>query len=51
MYTEPWLALNKLPLRLQPADFDVPELLCSPAQMKGYNNDVGDAVPVINQNY
>ena len=51
MYTGPWLALNKFPLHLQPADFDIPELLCSPTEMKGYNNDVGDPVPVINQNY
>ena len=42
MYTEPWLALNKLPLHLQPPDFDIPELLCSPTEMSSYNNQVGD---------
>jgi hypothetical protein len=44
MYTEPWLALNKLPLHLQPPDFDIPELLCSPSEMAGYNNDIGTVV-------
>jgi hypothetical protein len=44
MYTEPWLALNKFPLHLLPADFDIPELLCSPTEMEGYNKDVGDVV-------
>lgn len=44
MYTEPWLALNKLPLHLQPPDFDIPELLCSPTEMSNYNSQVGDVV-------
>ena len=44
MYTEPWLALDKLPLHLQPPDFDIPELLCSPTEMSSYNNQVGDVV-------
>jgi hypothetical protein len=33
MYTEPWLALNKFPLHLQPADFDYPRS-CSVRQRK-----------------
>src|SRR6266853_1620701 len=41
MYTEPWLALNKLPLHLQPPDFDIRELLCSPSEFADYNNQVG----------
>jgi len=41
MYTEPWKALNKLTLHLQPADFDIQELLCSPAEMAEYNDQVG----------
>jgi hypothetical protein len=44
MYTEPWLALNKLPLRLMPADFDIPELLCSPSEFAEYNNQVASPV-------
>jgi hypothetical protein len=41
MYTEPWLALNKLALHLQPPDFDIPELLCSPSEMADYNQQIG----------
>ena len=44
MYTEPWLALNKLPLHLQPPDFDIPELLCSPSEFAEYNNQVASPV-------
>ena len=43
-YTEPWLGLNKFPLHLLPADFDMPELLCSPLDMAAYNKQVGDTV-------
>jgi hypothetical protein len=45
MYTEPWLALNKLPLHLMPDDFDIPELLCSPSEFAEYNKLV--AAPVL----
>jgi hypothetical protein len=38
MYTEPWFAMNKFPLHLLPADFDIPELLCSPSENKAYND-------------
>ena len=44
MYTEPWLALNKIPLHLQPPDFDIPELLCSPSEFAEYNKQVGGVV-------
>jgi hypothetical protein len=44
MYTQPWLALNKIPLHLQPPDFDIPELLCSPSEFAEYNNQVGNVV-------
>jgi hypothetical protein len=44
MYTEPWLALDKFPLHLQRPDFDIPELLCSPTEMAGYNTDIGNPV-------
>ncbi len=47
MYTEPWLAYNKLPLHLLPDDFDVPELLCSPSEFAEYNNQV--ATPVLRE--
>jgi hypothetical protein len=44
MYKEPWLGLNKFALHLLPADFDMPELLCSPIDMAEYNKQVGDTV-------
>ena len=44
MYTEPWQGLNKFPLHLQPPDFDIPELLCSPSEMAGYNKQIGNVV-------
>jgi hypothetical protein len=44
MYTQPWLGLNKLPLHLQPTDFDIPELLCSPSEMADYNQQIGNVV-------
>jgi hypothetical protein len=43
-YTEPWFGLNKFPLHLMPADFDMPELLCSPIDMAEYNKQVGNTV-------
>lgn len=44
MYTQPWLGLDKFPLHLQPADFDIQELLCSPSEMADYNKEVGNVV-------
>ena len=44
MYKEPWFGLNKFPLHLLPADFDMPELLCSPVDMDEYNRQVGNTV-------
>ena len=41
MYTKPWLAMDKFPMRLQPADFDVRELICSPSEYTEYNKVVG----------
>ena len=44
MYTEPWIATNKLPMHLLPDDFDIPELLCSPSEFAEYNNQVASPV-------
>ena len=44
MYTQPWLALNKVDMHLLPDDFDVPELLCSPSEFAEYNKQVADPV-------
>lgn len=44
MYTKPWIALNKLPFKLQGSQFDVTEMLCSPTELKEYNEFIGDPV-------
>jgi hypothetical protein len=44
MYTQPWLALNKFPLRLQPRGFDIREMYCSPSDIAEYNKVIGDEV-------
>jgi hypothetical protein len=41
MYTKPWLAMNKFPLRLQDPHFDVLEMYCSPSEMEKYNKIFG----------
>jgi len=42
MYTKPWVALNKFPMRLQPAWFDIREMICSPSEAIEYNKTVAD---------
>jgi hypothetical protein len=44
MYTKPWQALSKFPLRLQPRGFDVREQYCSPVDVAQYNQDVGEPI-------
>jgi hypothetical protein len=44
MYTKPWLAMDKFPMRLLPDDLDVREMLCSPSDLKSYNDVIGDPV-------
>ena len=41
MYTQPWVALDKLLLQLQPADFDIREMQCSPSETAKYNKEMG----------
>jgi hypothetical protein len=41
MYTKPWLAMNKFPLRLQDPHKDVIEMYCSPSEMEKYNKLFG----------
>ena len=41
MYTKPWLALDKLRFELQPVDFDIREMLCSPSEFAEYNKLIG----------
>jgi hypothetical protein len=44
MYTEPWMAHNKLILHREPPDFDIREMFCSPSETAGYNNIVGEPI-------
>jgi hypothetical protein len=42
MYTKPWIAMNKLPFKLQSPHFDVTEMMCSPAELAKYNEFIGE---------
>ncbi len=44
MYTKPWNALDKFPMRLQSADFDIREMLCSPSEQAEYDKQVSKPV-------
>jgi hypothetical protein len=37
MYTKPWIAMNKFPMKLEDPHRDVMEQYCSPAEMENYN--------------
>lgn len=41
MYTKPWVALDNLRFDLQPPDFDVREMICSPSEFTEYNKLIG----------
>jgi hypothetical protein len=41
-YTKPWVALDKFPMRLDRADFDVREMICSPSEFADYNKEIGN---------
>jgi hypothetical protein len=43
MYTKPWVAMKKFPLKWQSPDYDVTEMICSPIEMERYNKEYGDA--------
>lgn len=43
-YQKPWVALDKFPLHLQPASFDIMEMLCSASEVAAYNKAVGNPV-------
>ncbi|HZP32022.1 MAG TPA: hypothetical protein VFB23_01575 [Candidatus Acidoferrales bacterium] len=38
MYARPWVALDKQPFRLMPADFAMSETRCSPSEMAAYDS-------------
>ena len=42
MYTKTWVALDKFPMKLLPASFDVREMICSPSEAAAYNKLIAD---------
>jgi hypothetical protein len=44
MYTKPWVAMDKFPMGLQPASFDIPEMECVPSETAEYNKEFADPV-------
>ena len=42
MYTKPWTALDKFPVRLQAPTFDIPEMECVPSETAQYNKEFAD---------
>jgi hypothetical protein len=44
MYTKSWVALDKFPMKLMPADFDVREMICSPSEPAEYDKLIGNPV-------
>lgn len=41
IYTKPWVALDKLPMKLLPEDFDVREMICAPSETADYEKTIG----------
>jgi hypothetical protein len=42
MYTKPWVALDKFPMKLEPPSFDIREMICSPSEAALYNKLVAE---------
>ena len=42
LYTKPWVAMDKFPMKLQTPDYDVVEMLCAPSDMESYKDDFAD---------
>jgi hypothetical protein len=42
MYTRPWVAINKFPMKLQSREYDVTEMMCIPSEIEQYSKDYGD---------
>jgi len=42
LYTKPWVAMDKFPMKLQANDYDVVEMLCAPSDMEAYKDDFAD---------
>ena len=41
VYTQSWTALDKLRFRLRPANYELPEMMCSPSELAEYNRRHG----------
>ncbi|MBI4888310.1 MAG: hypothetical protein HY824_14545, partial [Acidobacteria bacterium] len=41
-YSRPWIALDRLPLRLQPDTFDIREMDCSPSEFARYTREFAE---------
>jgi len=41
-YSKPWVALDRLPLRLQPDTFDIREMECSPSEFERYTKEFAE---------
>jgi hypothetical protein len=42
LYTKPWVAMDKFPMKLQAPDYDIIEMLCAPSDMGSYKDDFAD---------
>ncbi len=42
MYTKPWVAMNKFPMKLEDPHADVMEMYCSPSELERYNRLIGN---------
>jgi hypothetical protein len=42
MYTRPWVPLDKLRFKLEPPNYDVREMMCSPSEFAEYNKIIGN---------
>ena len=42
MYTKPWIAMNKFPMKLEDPHRDVMEMYCSPSEIERYNKVFGN---------
>ncbi len=41
-YTEPWVPMDRFPMKRQAPDYDIIEMLCAPSDMEAYAADLGD---------
>ena len=41
-YTEPWVPMDRFPMKRQANDYDIIEMLCAPSDMEAYGTDFAD---------